>query len=91
MRLAASLLRAIRDLSLSPRGTIMTLKRCKTCRFWRLESWHEKGWGLCTQMNSEDGKPNVPETLAVAQDDESYCAATHTAEDFGCVMHKTME
>jgi len=65
--------------------------KCKTCRFWRVESWHDEGWGICTQTISEDGKPTVPDTLAVAQDYESYCATTHTEKDFGCVMHKVKE
>ena len=67
------------------------MKKCKACKFWGVRSWHDKGWGICNNMISQDGKPVVSGSLAVAYDYESYTAATHTFEDFGCVMYEKKE
>lgn len=67
------------------------MNKCETCKFWGVASWQDKGWGICAQTISEDGNPSAPKTLAVAYDYESYCAATHTFKEFGCVMHKIRE
>lgn len=67
------------------------MKKCKNCLFWKIESWHDKDWGCCTQTVSIDGNPVVSKTLAVARDYESYGASTHTYKTFGCAMHETKE
>ena len=37
------------------------MNRCKTCRFWHVEPWQDKGRSICSQTISEDGKPIVQE------------------------------
>ena len=56
---------------------------CHECTFW---SGDAGGWGTCERMSSTAGAPDYPDSLAHAQDGESYYAWGMTRFDFGCVM-----
>jgi predicted ATP-dependent serine protease len=63
--------------------------RCQTCKHWNgfTESYMRQGWGQCEMTSSESGEGS-PESLAVAQDYESYAAILETAAEYGCVMYQ---
>ena len=74
--------------------TVIATTLCRDCRHWEEPSRRQFGFGadsypefgICPLMESDDGRPAHPDTLAHAQDMESYNARVYTKPDFGCVM-----
>lgn len=74
--------------------TVITVTLCRECQHWEepqrrrfgfsVDSYPE--FGICALMESNDGRPVHQDTLAHAQDSESYNARVYTRPDFGCVM-----
>jgi hypothetical protein len=68
------------------------MPRCETCKWWQLKDGYSydlrPGWGHCerTVLNNGDTLQHS-DTLAFAEDAESYRAWLTTAPTFGCVMH----
>ena len=69
--------------------TMMTTKRCKTCRWWGDYGGTPADWGVCELAGGGPG-PDYPTSLAWAQDAELYAAFLNTHETFGCVQHKPL-
>lgn len=70
---------------------------CQNCRHWRdqnlpahLRAGNPRAhWGYCDRAESTDGKPDDPDTRAIALDHESYEAGLLTSPDFGCNQGET--
>lgn len=67
------------------------MERCKTCKHWDKapsppDTFGKPARGYCKLSESSNGYADVPNSLAVAQDGESYRAYLVTAESFGCVQ-----
>lgn len=59
--------------------------RCATCRWWSTDV-AEQERGHCGLAHSVEGRAEHQQSLAVAQDGESYSAWLVTGPDFGCVQ-----
>lgn len=65
---------------------------CKDCKHWqspeRLEKiyLHSFKMGRCELAGSSESYADHPESLAFAEDVESYSAWLNTSPDFGCVQ-----
>ena len=82
-------------------------ERCKNCRFWNTShEWtpqgepHEcddprqerlRGMGVCSLASSHEDGPDNPQSLAIAEDAESYNAELVTSPEFGCVQFQPKE
>lgn len=73
--------------------------RCETCRWWEPSPSEPESvyghyfkrpeFGVCALGELEDGdKLAHPETLAFAEDAESYKACLMTSPKFGCVQYE---
>ena len=72
------------------------MERCKACRHWlpeptKHDTFGRLARGYCQLAESGSGYAYVPDSLAVAQDAESYRAYLVTAETFGCVQWQERE
>jgi hypothetical protein len=64
---------------------------CQTCRWWNDGyGMLTTGWKYCDRGGSDDGEPEMADTLAWAADIESYGASLLTHETFGCVQHEPL-
>lgn len=63
------------------------MQKCKTCKYWCVEDWVDKGWGICKMMTSYCGSAVKEGTQAIAYDHEGCAANTHTLESFSCAMY----
>ncbi len=60
------------------------VERCKNCTWW--DYYDDVNWAKCNLTETEDGRPLLPQTRAVAKDSEQYAAYLLTAPDFGCIQ-----
>ena len=58
---------------------------CATCKHWEQSSGH------CLLATTDSGRPLCKDSLAVAEDAESYMAWLVTKADFGCVQYEAAE
>jgi hypothetical protein len=70
------------------------MPRCDSCRWWFNDAkpgGPYADWGECKKAEGESATPVHDDTLAYAEDRESYKASLNTHRTFGCVMHEPQE
>ena len=60
------------------------IPKCKNCKYFEPDD--NASWGECIRAESNRGVPVYTNSLAVAQDTETFHAFLKVHEDFGCVM-----
>ena len=68
------------------------MKNCSNCEYWdntSLDSDYDLDYGLCVISGSINGCPDKEDTLAYAEDYDSYSANLKTNSKFYCNQWKS--